>query len=391
MVTWVARDISGNETRADQLIMVSSLPGDTDLDGDVDEDDAAYIDLGLGERALGYGEVALEDFNGDGLVDTVDEGLRDEIQAYIDSVTVDFRDLNEDDWITVEDIKLLRDLMTSEAYFSLSSDFSILPLQASLLGDAVLDEERLEISSSQTGSLLITPPSKLRKVTGLEVSFTIQYGSDTLPVSGEGLSFSFAPDLPNEAFGEEGAGSGLKISLQLGTSRINPQRIMKIWFNKNLLGTSDDLVFLAGNTYPLKFVLLIHPDNTLSIWLNNDTEHLVFDNLSGYEPIPGSFGIGARSTRFQPGHQWIDDLSINATYEPPASRLRLSVQHSQEGILQLKMRGDSGRSYRIEVSPDLETWSLWQELIVPSEGTELSIDLLIMEESKSQFYRARSN
>ena len=233
VVTWVARDIAGNETRADQLIRVTHLSGDVDLDGDVDDDDAASIEDGLGERALGYGEVALEDFNEDGRVDSADEDLRNEIQAQIDSTTMDLRDLNEDDWITYEDVTLIQRLMTREAHFSFDSDFSVLPLQTTPLGEAVLNQEKLELSSSQIGSLLITPASQVRKVTSLEMSFMFQHQLGARPPGKQGLSINLAPDIPNEAFGDDGAGSGLRISLDLGILIRDQQgirpRTMEVW------------------------------------------------------------------------------------------------------------------------------------------------------------------
>lgn len=391
VVTWVARDASGNETRADQLIRVTSLPGDTDLDGDVDDDDAAIIELGLGERALGYGEVTLEDFNEDGVVDTADEQLRDEIQAHIDSITVDLRDLNEDDWITEEDAVLLKDLMTPQASFSLNTDFSLLPPQATLLGEAVLNQERLELSSSQIGSLLIIPASQVRKVTGLEMSFTFQRQLGARPPAmPQGLSMNFAPDLPGEAFGEEGAGSGLRISLDLGLFIRDQPRTMRVWYNDLLLGTSDDLNSLISFSQPVRFVLRIKPDGTISIWLNDDTEHLIFDNLPGYEATVGQFGLGARFSTTSGGYLWIDDLTLQATYEPPLLSLRLSYQLLPDGNLYLHLHGSPSQQYHIEVSDDLRSWNPWQDVTVPSDQTEVDLDLVEVLGQKAHFYRAWS-
>jgi hypothetical protein len=73
--------------------------------------------------------------------------LRHDIQAQIESTTIDLRDLNTDGWITDEDVALIQRFMMRKALFYLDSDFSVLTLQTPLSGDAVLDQERLEPSS----------------------------------------------------------------------------------------------------------------------------------------------------------------------------------------------------------------------------------------------------
>lgn len=389
VVTWVARDASGNETRADQLIRVTSLTGDVDLDDDVDDDDRAVIVSGLGERALGYGEVALEDFNEDGRIDAEDEALRTEIQAQIDSVTVDLRDLDADHRITELDLVRLEELVTPHASFSLDTDFSLLPPPTALLGGATVDQERLILSSEETASLRVTPAGQGRKVTALEASFTFQYYLGTRPPPiREGLSFNFAPDLPDQAFGATGAGSGLTITMNLGLLVRGEPRTMKVWFHGELLGVSDHLDFLTGGS-PRQFVLQISPAGLLSIWLNDETQHLVFDQLPGYEPLVGQFGLGAQFTTSSGGWLWVDDFHIQATYEPPYITPRLSHQLDGNGNLRLMLRGSPESSYQIDSSEDLRTWRLWGEVIVPADQTEIDLNPIPIAEHRAAFYRAR--
>ena len=158
-----------------------------------------------------------------------------------------------------------------------------------------------------------------------------------------------------------------------------------------MLGTSEHLDFLTSPSAPVQFVLSIKPDNTFSIWLNDGTEHLIFSDLPGYESTAGQFGLGARFSTISGGFLWIDDLSIEAAYEPPQLPPELSVQRLGDGSLRLHLEGNSGHHYYIESSTDLIDWNLWQEITVPSGLTEADLNPVEMTGSDAQFFRARSD
>jgi hypothetical protein len=166
---------------------------------------------------------------------------------------------------------------------------------------------------------------------------------------------------------------------------------MEVWYDDRLLGISEDLDFLTGGSTPVQFVLSIKPDNTISIWLNDETEHVVFKDLPGYESMAGEFGLGARFSANSDGYLWIDDLSIEAAYEPPQLPPELSVKRLRDGSLRLHLEGNSGHHYYIESSTDLIEWNLWQEITVPSGLTEADLNPVEMTGSNAQFFRARSD
>jgi len=389
IVTWVARDISGNETRANQVIRVTSLLGDIDLDGDVDDDDLAILEQGLGEPAVGLGTIVLGDFNEDGRVDFEDEILRDEMQAYIEGISVDLRDLDGDGWITEMDRSLLHQSLTPEAGFSVVSEFASLPPYVTLVGDAAVDEEQLLLSESGSGTVFITPPSQSRQITALSLSFNLAYEWRSQPTAGEGVSVCFGPDLPQSGFDETGGGSGLRILLRLATSRVGPPRSVQVWFEDRLLGSSEDLGFVSGSTQPLQFKLQIHADQTLSIWLNNESEHLLLDRIPGYEPRSGSFGIGARTSLNALGHQWIDDLHLDAMYDAPHLPPHLTLQTTaNQRQLQLILKGTPGQDYQIETSTNLKLWIPWRQVTIP-EGTSTTDAEPVTGEDEARFFRAR--
>ena len=103
---------------------------------------------------------------------------------------------------------------------SFNSDFnSGLPTGASLLGSAKVDATNgvansgvLRLTSatnSQQGVFLLADLDQGKLIEGFDATFKMRLGGGT---GGYGLSFNFAPNLPNAAFGEEGGGSGISVS-----------------------------------------------------------------------------------------------------------------------------------------------------------------------------------
>ena len=106
-VTWVARDRSGNTARIKQMVTVSSIRGDLDLDGDVDLNDLKIITASKGKPVIH--DIELEDFNKNGVIDDQDRALFEFIKRY---GAKDPRDLNGDGKITSVDEEMLRTLCT---------------------------------------------------------------------------------------------------------------------------------------------------------------------------------------------------------------------------------------------------------------------------------------
>lgn len=178
------------------------------------------------------------------------------------------------------------------------------------------------------GSMIIDDLDGGAEITGFTASFKMKIGGGTVTPA-DGLSFNFAPDLPDWSFGEEGAGTGLTISFDTFDNgggeapSIEVKRggivIASVKGNLNLFRT-DDFVEVA---------VQISPGGTLNLTVNGSP---VFTGLAGaFVSSPGRFGFGARTGGFNDNH-WIDDLQITTTSAPPEHPFVISLAPLGTGI-----------------------------------------------------------
>jgi hypothetical protein len=206
-------------------------------------------------------------------------------------------------------------VISSSEAGSFSTDFnSGKPAGATLYGKAVVDglggfgnsgALKLTVSTNnQQGSLVMDDLDGGKRISGFNATFKLRIGGGT---GADGFSFNFAPDLPNTAFSEEGAGTGLSISFDTSDDGGGEAPAIDVKFGGVLIAsqkfnprTGDDFVDV---------VIKVDMDGGLDlVWGTS----VVYTNLFAYGPIAGRFGIGARTGGLNDNH-FVDDLKITTT------------------------------------------------------------------------------
>lgn len=158
---------------------------------------------------------------------------------------------------------------------------------------------------NQQGSWVLDDLDAGKKIGSFEASFKLRIGGGT---GGEGFSFNFAPDLPNAAFGLEGAGLGLTISFD---SYDNAGRgdapLISVKFNGVTIARRK-INPSTGSGFEL-VKIKVEQDGGLDL---NFGATSVFKNLFAYRPIFGRFGLGARTSVVTDDHV-VDDFSVTTT------------------------------------------------------------------------------
>lgn len=195
-----------------------------------------------------------------------------------------------------------------------SSDFnSGLPPGTSVFGSAFVDSTGgvngsgvLKLTSAmnaQQGSFIINSLDASAPINGFTATFKMLIGGGN---GADGLSFNFAPDLPNEIFGEEGAGTGLTVSFDSFDNGGGEAPAIDAKVGGAVVASVPGSgVFRTGDFVDVR----IHRDSdgTLDVSVNGTA---IFNNLAtGSSATSGRFGFGARTGGFNDNH-FIDDLTI---------------------------------------------------------------------------------
>ncbi len=154
------------------------------------------------------------------------------------------------------------------------------------------------------GALVIGDLDAGAPIGSFSATFKMRIGGGT---GADGLSFNFAPTLPKNAFGEEGAGSGLTISFDTADNGNGEGPAIDVKFGGALIA-SKRITPRTGAEYA-NVAIKVDPDGSLDLVFGNT---VVFTNIFAYSPVSGLFGIGARTGGFNDNH-FIDDLAIRTT------------------------------------------------------------------------------
>lgn len=210
------------------------------------------------------------------------------------------------------------------------------PDNSQTFGSAAVDADggvansgKLSITTAENGlagSFIVGSPDGDTLVTGMVTKFKVQIGGGTTPPA-DGMSFSWAADLPDGAFGETGAGSGLSVGFDTydnspaGTTPEAPD--IEISFGGASIGTKMVPAALLDTLGKYVDVLVrVTPEGTLDVAFDNE---IVFRNLTlpGYAGIAGGrFGFGGRTGGLNENH-FVDDIAISTS--TTAAPVTLSV------------------------------------------------------------------
>ncbi len=117
------------------------------------------------------------------------------------------------------------------------TDFAELPGNVRLWGDAFWDEQTESVTlapnrKNQKGSLIFESPAALRGAKEFSALWRYRLTAGSPASGADGYSFCYG-DLPNEAFGETGAGSGLKVEF-LTYDGHGPDRVEVVYRNQQI-------------------------------------------------------------------------------------------------------------------------------------------------------------
>jgi hypothetical protein len=189
-----------------------------------------------------------------------------------------------------------------------TEDFTSTPMRGYTYGSAVVEDEVLKLTinaNDQTGSFIVDELDPGRKVASFTVSFRLRIGGGTATPA-DGFSFNFANDLPDAAFGEDGAGTGLSVCFDTYDNGGGEAPAVDVRYGGVNLFTRKYGSLRTGANYA---AVRIHVDENGMLDLVYRASVLV-TNVQCMKPMSGGrFGFGARTGGLNDNH-WMDDLSI---------------------------------------------------------------------------------
>lgn len=159
-------------------------------------------------------------------------------------------------------------------------------------------------SNNQQGSVVIDDLDRGETVASFTAAFKLRIGGGT---GADGFSFNFAPDLPRDVFGEEGAGTGLTVSFDTSDNGNREAPAIDVKFGGVLLA-SKKIDPRTGDNF-VDVVINVGPDGGLDLIYGTT---VVYTNLFAYVPFAGRFGLGARTGGANDNHL-VDDLKITTS------------------------------------------------------------------------------
>lgn len=188
-----------------------------------------------------------------------------------------------------------------------SNVFNLAPTAgAKLYGSARVENGVLKLAktTNQIGSIIIDDLDSGRLASSFAARFKVRLDAGN---GGEGFSFNFAPDLADSAFGEDGGGSGLSIVFDTFDNGGTDAPSIGIRFRGVTLASAR--IPLPTGTNLTDVAISVQAIGKVDVVFGTTVVHA---NVFGYVPIPGRFGLGARTSEGTAEH-WVDDLSITTT------------------------------------------------------------------------------
>ncbi|MDQ6630777.1 MAG: PA14 domain-containing protein [Verrucomicrobiota bacterium] len=196
-----------------------------------------------------------------------------------------------------------------------SSDFnSGLPVGATNYGNATVaatggftNSGVLKLTTAvggQVGSFVINDLDAGQPIQSFVATFKVLIGGGS---AADGFSFNFANDLPDAAFGETGAGTGLTVNFDTFANAGENAPALRVSIGGSVVLPEQLFPLRTGSQF-VDVMVKLDPDGTLDVAYNGT---VVISNLlaSTLVNTPGRFGFGAR-TGGQFDNHFIDNLTI---------------------------------------------------------------------------------
>ena len=166
---------------------------------------------------------------------------------------------------------------------------------------------------SMQGGLVIDDLDGGATVSAFTAAFKLLVGGGS---GADGFSFNFAADVPDGAFGEEGAGTGLTICFDVYNNGAGEAPAIDLKNAGTIVASAKGASTLAlfRQNKLVDVNVKVNTDSTLSLAVDNT---VVFTNFYGaFTATPGRFGFGARTGGSADNH-WVDDIHIVTSTAPP--------------------------------------------------------------------------
>jgi hypothetical protein len=183
------------------------------------------------------------------------------------------------------------------------------------------------------GSYLIDDVAGGQKVSAMTAAFKVRIDQGSTPPA-DGLSFVWGEDVGTSAFGEDGSGGGLVISLDTWDNSVAPvppeaPAIDAAFGGEQLGHTMVPATVLDTKGQYVPVIVRVNPGGKLDLSYNGQ---LYYQNLTmpGFTGFTGArFGFGARTGGAYENH-WLDDIQIGVTLAPSLS---ISIARSGENVV----------------------------------------------------------
>jgi hypothetical protein len=181
-----------------------------------------------------------------------------------------------------------------------------------------------EAVGGQQGSWVLEDINSGIPITNMVVRYKARVGGGSNPPA-DGYSFCFGADLPNASWGEEGAGTGLTVAFDTYVNAETGETNRHVDVKYGGVVVAHTGFDVSSGTNFIDMTITVCGNGRVSVLYGTQT---VIDRApTGYVPVAGRFGFGARTGGAYDNH-WIDDLVIDtsdplavAITNQPASRV----------------------------------------------------------------------
>jgi hypothetical protein len=242
---------------------------------------------------------------------------------------------------------------------SFNFDDGQVPAGTAVYGSAIVDTSGgvndsgtlkiTEAANSQSGSFVIDDVKAGAPVSAFTATFQLRMGEGT-PTPADGLSFVFAPDIPNGAWGPEGTGSGLVVEIDTWDNSVagSPDLIgidVK-WAGAEIATTPLPNSFLQTGTDYVPVGIRMNSNGTVDVTYKDRVIYYQLP-LPGFAPISGGkFGIGAATGGANETH-YVDNLDI--AFPTVITGPHMTISKTADGKIQISWDGTGA----LESSPNV--------------------------------------
>ncbi|PYI86455.1 MAG: hypothetical protein DME26_09010 [Verrucomicrobia bacterium] len=169
-----------------------------------------------------------------------------------------------------------------------------------------------EAVNGQQGAFIISDLDARAPVSGMIFAFKVRVGGGTATPA-DGFSFSWANDLADGAFGEDGAGGGLTVSFDIYDNGGGEAPAIDVRFaGSDVASKKFPISFLETGDAFVDVIVRLNVGGTVDVVYNGN---VVYYNLPipGFAAIAGGrYGLGARTGGLNE-NQFVDDIKIATT------------------------------------------------------------------------------